>query len=126
MTKDLNKGITSIQYNILDLSYQVTIKGNTMEYDYDAMGTKLKEKDITISGTTQTDYCGNLIYNNMTPTILLTGYVTLSDNKYHFYYKDHEGNNRVVANQSNTVEQVNNHYPFGLSYKNDAITNANK
>jgi len=64
----------------------------------------------------------------MTPTILLTdnGYVTLSDNKYHFYYKDHEGNNRVVADQSNTVEQVNNYYPFGLSYKNDANTNVNR
>jgi len=92
------------------------------------MGTKLREKDITSSGTTQTDYCGNVIYNNMTPTILLTdnGYVTLSDSKYHFYYKDHEGNNRVVADQSNTVEQVNNYYPFGLSYKNDAITNVNR
>jgi len=92
------------------------------------MGTKLREKDIASSGTIQTDYCGNVIYNNMTPTILLTdnGYVTLSDNKYHFYYKDHEGNNRVVANQLNPVEQVNNYYPFGLSYKNDAITNANK
>jgi len=65
----------------------------------------LGEKDVTSSGTTRTDYFGNVIYNNMAPTLLLTdnGYVTLSDNKYHFYYKDHEGNNRVVADQSNTV-----------------------
>ena len=128
MTEDLNKGITNIQYNLLDLPYQIIINGNTLEYDYDAMGTKLREKDITSNSTTQTDYCGNLVYESGTPTILLTdnGYVTLSDSKYHFYYKDHEGNNRVIADQSNTVEQVNNYYPFGLSYNNDASTNANK
>jgi|WetSurMetagenome_2_1015567.scaffolds.fasta_scaffold73248_2 RHS repeat-associated protein len=92
------------------------------------MGAKLREKDITCSGTTRTDYCGNVIYESGTPTIMLTdnGYVTLSDNKYHFCYKDHEGNNRVVADQSNTIEQVNNYYPFGLSYKNDASTSGNK
>jgi RHS repeat-associated protein len=92
------------------------------------MGTKLREKDITGSGTTRTDYCGNVIYENGALTKLLTdnGYVTLSDNKYHFYFKDHEGNNRVVADQSNTVEQVNNYYPFGLLYRNDASTSANK
>jgi RHS repeat-associated protein len=128
MTEDLNKGITNITYNLLDLPYLISINGNTIEYDYDAMGTKLRGKDITSSGTTRTDYCGNVIYENGTPTRLLTdsGYITLSDSKYHFYYKDHEGNNRVVVDQSNTVEQVNNYYPFGLSYNNDASTSANK
>ena len=128
MTEDLNKGITNVTYNLLDLPYLISINGNTIEYDYDAIGMKLREKDITGSVTTRTDYCGNVIYENGTPIKLLTdnGYITLSDSKYHFYYKDHEGNNRVVADQSNTVEQVNNYYPFGLSYKNDANTSANK
>ena len=31
----------------------------------------------------------------------------------HYYLKDHEGNVRVVADQSGTVEQVNHYYPFG-------------
>ena len=47
--------------------------------------------------------------------VLLTdeGYVTLSDSKYHYYLKDHQGNNRVVINQSGTVEETNHYYPFG-------------
>ncbi len=31
----------------------------------------------------------------------------------HYYLKDHEGNVRVVADQSGTVEQVNHYYAFG-------------
>ena len=37
----------------------------------------------------------------------------LSDSKYHYYLKDHQGNNRVVINQSGTVEETNHYYPFG-------------
>jgi RHS repeat-associated protein len=42
-------------------------------------------------------------------------YITISGTtpKYHYYLRDHEGNNRVVLNQSGTVEQVNHYYPFG-------------
>ena len=32
---------------------------------------------------------------------------------YHYYLKDHLGNNRVVVKQDGTVEQVNHYYPFG-------------
>ena len=47
--------------------------------------------------------------------MLLTeeGYVTLADNKYHYYLKDHQGNNRVVISQSGMVEETNHYYPFG-------------
>ena len=37
----------------------------------------------------------------------------MSDNKYHYYLKDHQGNNRVVINQSGSVEETNHYYPFG-------------
>uniref|UniRef100_UPI001FCAD940 RHS repeat-associated core domain-containing protein n=1 Tax=Bacteroides rodentium TaxID=691816 RepID=UPI001FCAD940 len=37
----------------------------------------------------------------------------LSDSKYHYYLKDHQGNNRVVINQSGSVEETNHYYPFG-------------
>ena len=43
--------------------------------------------------------------------LLDEGYVTLSDGKYHYYL--HQGNNRVVINQSGTVEETNHYYPFG-------------
>ena len=32
---------------------------------------------------------------------------------YHYYLRDHQGNNRVVADQYGTVEEVNHYYPYG-------------
>ena len=116
LTKDLNKGITNISYNCLNLPSVVTFSdGSTITYTYGADGTKLKTVHKTGSTTTTTDYCGNVVYENGVQKLLLTdeGYVTLSDNKYHYYLKDHQGNNRVVINQSGTVEETNHYYPFG-------------
>ena len=116
LTKDLNKGITNISYNCLNLPSVVTFSdGSTITYTYAAGGTKLKTVHKTGSTTTTTDYCGNVVYENGVQKLLLTdeGYVTLSDSKYHYYLKDHQGNNRVVINQSGTVEETNHYYPFG-------------
>ena len=116
LTKDLNKGITDIQYNCLNLPSVVTFSdGSTITYTYAADGTKLKTVHKIGGTTTTTDYCGNVIYENGVQKLLLTeeGYVTLSDSKYHYYLKDHQGNNRVVINQSGTVEEANHYYPFG-------------
>ena len=116
LTKDLNKGITDIQYNCLNLPSQVTFSdGSTITYTYAADGTKLKTAHKMGNVTLTADYCGNVIYENGVQKLLLTeeGYVTLSDSKYHYYLKDHQGNNRVVINQSGTVEETSHYYPFG-------------
>ena len=116
LTKDLNKGISNISYNCLNLPSTVTFSdGSRISHTYGADGTKLKTVHKTGSTTTTTDYCGNVVYENGVQKLLLTeeGYVTLSDGKYHYYLKDHQGNNRVVINQSGTVEEANHYYPFG-------------
>ncbi|CAK7014419.1 MAG: hypothetical protein BACD_01117 [Bacteroides rodentium] len=116
LTKDLNKGISNISYNCLNLPSVVTFSdGSTITYTYAADGTKLKTVHKIGGTTTTTDYCGNVIYENGVQKLLLTeeGYVTLDDNKYHYYLKDHQGNNRVVINQSGSVEETNHYYPFG-------------
>ena len=65
LTKDLNKGISNISYNSLNLPQVVTFSnGNTITYLYTADGRKLRTVYV-ISGTaTTTDYCGNVIYEN--------------------------------------------------------------
>ena len=116
LTKDLNKGISNISYNCLNLPSAVTFSdGSTIVYTYAADGAKLKTVHKIGGTTTTTDYCGNVVYENGVQKLLLTeeGYVTLSDGKYHYYLKDHQGNNRVVINQSGTVEEANHYYPFG-------------
>ncbi len=113
LTKDLNKGISGITYNFLNLPNVVTFSdGSTITYTYGADGTKLRTVHKIGSTTTTTDYCGNVVYENGVQKLLLTeeGYVTLSDSKYHYYLKDHQGNNRVVISQSGTVEETNHYY----------------
>ena len=116
LTKDLNKNISNIQYNFLNLPSKVTFTdGSTIEYTYAADGTKLRTKHVINGTTTTTDYCGNVIYENGVQKLLLTeaGYLTLADSKYHYYLQDHQGNNRVVIDQNGTVKEVNHYYPFG-------------
>lgn len=124
LTKDLNKGI-DIQYNVLNLPDKVTFSdGSTISYLYGANGVKLRTIHKIGSTNTTTDYCGNVIYENGVAKRLLTeeGYVSLSDRKYHYYLKDHQGNNRVVTNQDGEVEEASYYYPFGgifLSTRSD-------
>ena len=117
LTKDLNKGITNISYNCLNLPSVVTFSdGSTITYTYAADGTKLKTVHKIGTTVTTTDYCGNVVYENGVQKLLLTeeGYVNLTGTQqYHYYLKDHQGNNRVVINQSGAVEETNHYYPFG-------------
>lgn len=116
LTKDLNKKVTDIQYNCLNLPCRIEFEdGNITSYLYAADGTKLRTTHIIGNDTTVTDYCDNVIYENGIAKMLSTetGYVSLTDGKYHYYLKDHQGNNRVVADENGKVEERNDYYPFG-------------
>ena len=118
MTKDLNKGISSIQYNLLNLPSRITYSdGRMADYVYSATGTKLSVTYTNGGSIKNNQYCGNMLYENGTLKQILIdgGYITFNGStlQYHFYLKDHLGNNRVVVNASGTVEQVNHYYPFG-------------
>ena len=121
LTKDLNKRITNIQYNYLNLPDRIEFEGgSSISYLYDAAGKKLRAVHTIAGNTTTTDYCGSVIFENGTPKTVLTeaGFVSLNDNKYHYYLQDHQGNNRVVADQNGNVEEVNHYYPFGGVFAN--------
>ena len=118
LTKDLNKNITDIQYNSLNLPSIVTFSdGSTITYTYTYDGKKLRTVHVIGSTTTTTDYCGNVIYENGTAKRLLTdeGYVDLTTTTptYYYYLTDHQGNNRAVVNSSGIVQETNHYYPFG-------------
>ena len=72
--------------------------------------------------STTTDYVNGYIFTNNGLSMAQTGngYFTLSstgDPTYHFYLKDHQGNNRVVVSQSGSVEQTNHYYPYGALFE---------
>ena len=119
LTKDLNKNILDIQYNFLNLPRRITFgDGSNISYSYDATGKKLRTVHQAGDTNTTTDYCGNVIYENGIAKTLLVegGYVSFSDNKYHYYIQDHQGNNRVVADENGNIEEVNHYYPFGGTF----------
>ncbi|WP_270439471.1 RHS repeat domain-containing protein [Bacteroides bouchesdurhonensis] len=125
LIKDLNKNISNIQYNLLNLPSQVILAGsNSIDYEYGADGTKLRTVHKTGSTTLTTDYCGNAIYENGVLKMLLNeaGYVSFPDKKFHFYLKDHQGNTRVVADKDGNVEETNAYYPFGGNFTSAANT----
>ena len=119
LTKDLNKNIADIRYNFLNLPICFSFNtGGFLQHGYTADGVRrrtiYKELDGPTSPVT-TVYCGNVIYENNVPRLLLheEGYVTLDDNSYHYYVKDHQGNNCLVVDSSGAVEEANHYYPFG-------------
>ena len=116
MTVDASKGITSITWNILSQPQTVTFSdGSTISYKYAADGTKLQEVKTGPSNTATTDYTGTLVKENGTNSRLLfgNGYVSLTDNAYHFFITDHLGSVRVVASSTGTAEEYNHYYPLG-------------
>ena len=123
LTKDLNKKISNIQYNYLNLPSRIQFEdGSTIDNLYGADGTKLRTIHHLGGTTTVTDYCGNVIYENGSPKTILTevGFISLNDNKYHYYLQDHQGNNRLVVDQNGTIEEVNHYYPFGGIFESTA------
>ena len=128
LISDANKGITQILYNHLNRPSRIAmVKGSstsTIDYVYSASGAKLRvihRPNVMSPLSTTTDYINGYIFTNNSLSMAQTdnGYYTLSstgDPTYHFYLKDHLGNNRVVVSQSGSVEQINHYYPYGALF----------
>ena len=122
LTQDSNKGICNIAWNSLNLPNVVTFEdGSTVTYLYAADGTKLRTLHNINGATTQKDYCGSVIYENGAAKLWQTeaGYISMNDSKYHYYLQDHQGNNRVVVNETGATEEVNHYYAFGGLFSSD-------
>lgn len=129
LTKDLNKKITDIQYNCLNLPQTIEfVDGSTVSYLYRADGRKLQVTHKNENSVNVTDYCGNAVYENGSLKKILTegeGYISLSGSTpvYNYYLKDHMGNIRIVYDQNREVKDVNHYYPFGGLIASSANSN---
>lgn len=141
MVQDMNKGISSITYDSNNLPRQIKFAdGRTATYTYDAAGNKLSvvynltamtsalpqmsmmqsanaASANATNGQKTVYYCGNVIYDdNETVVMNDIGYALYDKNgalSFHYYLKDHLGDNRVVMNENGTIEQINDYYPTG-------------
>ncbi|MGN7787295.1 DUF6443 domain-containing protein [Niabella sp. 22666] len=123
LTQDLNKGINSISYNILNLPQTITVTNKgTITYLYDAAGNKLSK---TVNETGQvaktTQYLGGMIFENNVLQHVATeeGRVRLSSGqwRYDYFLKDHLGNVRVMLSDNGDPLEETHYYPFGLTQK---------
>jgi RHS repeat-associated protein len=117
LKKDLNRGMSLIEYNLLKLPSRVTYSNGTIvTYQYDTAGNKLK---MSVSGGEVRDYVGPFQY--LTPAggsralfNLLTdeGRYTPASG-YEYFNRDHLGNVRVVIGNGG-VTQYTDYDPWGL------------
>ena len=141
MVRDLNKCISSISYDLNNQPRKIEYSdGRNASYVYDAEGNKLsvsynltamssaqpqmpvmQSSDVASAnvsnGQKTIDYCGNIIYDGDETMILNDVGYALCDKdhtlSFHYYLKDHLGNNRVVVSEDGEIEQVNDYYPTG-------------
>ena len=109
--------------------YSYDAKGNkhSVLYTLTAMTNALPQMPVmqsadaasanAVNGQKVINYCGNIIYDG-DETIVLNdvGYVKYDKGgnlSFHYYLKDHLGDNRVVMSESGAIEQINDYYPTG-------------
>ncbi|WP_221659855.1 DUF6443 domain-containing protein [Bacteroides salyersiae] len=140
--KDLNRNITNIDYNLLNLPNSITFEnGSNICYRYDADGVKHRADYTTVFNEVlvpigfpspassaslsiqhHTDYCDNLIYeDNVLKKIRIDGgYInynpSTNNGEYCYYIQDHIGNNRVILSETRGVIQYADYYPYGIPF----------
>ena len=117
MRKDLNKGILSIEYNVLNLPEKIVFAdGKEIKYVYSASGEKLQN---IVNGKTLT-YCGGFVYENGILQYILNSegryVVSGSSGAYEYNLTDHLGNVRAVVDGAGAIKQKSNYYPFGMTF----------
>ena len=133
LIQDLNKGISEIKYNYLNLPTEVIWNSSKrIQYAYDANGVKLRKVVTDGTRVTTTDYLGGFQYKNNDLQFFPTseGYVNVVTNKvsggrtynYVYNYTDHLGNVRLSYAWDDTENKLkileeNHYYPFGLKHK---------
>lgn len=138
MVRDLNKCISydlnnqprKIEYNDgRNASYVYDAEGNKLSVSYNLTAMSSAQPQMPVmqssdvasanvsNGQKAIEYCGNIIYDGDETMILNdVGYALYNkDNNlsFHYYLKDHLGNNRVVVSEDGKIEQVNDYYPTG-------------
>lgn len=109
LIKDLNKGISNIEYDVLGNLKCITFSnGFKTKYVYDAAGNKLRTTHES-AVTNTTDYVGNFVFEDgkLSKYLFDGGYCSFDQNQnpvFHYCEKDHLGSVRMVVNENGTIE----------------------
>jgi RHS repeat-associated protein len=133
ITKDVNKNITTIAYNHLNLPTKISFaSGENIVYIYNAVGQKMQKimysKTAGQNDIRTTDYLGEFQYESLISPVqgsfaskllffpTVEGYVepVAGSYKYVYQYKDHLGDVRLSYDKNLIIQEENNYYAFGL------------
>ena len=118
--------------------YSITLKTPLVIPSSQLMEKKFTDGELEpLSQTMQRSYNGEYVYEyssqikklELVRLGLPNGYISFpaSNHVYHFYVKDHLGNNRYVINaDTKKVEQTSDYYPFGSLYNENSNENAQR
>ncbi|MEM7370471.1 MAG: DUF6443 domain-containing protein [Bacteroidota bacterium] len=130
LIEDKNKGIT-VEYNHFNKPIRVVVSPTqTIEYIYDAAGTKLRQTILDGGNTTTKEYLTAFHYTDQVMEFFQQAegrVVPLGSGsyRYEYYHKDHLGNTRLSFSDLNgdgnvdpltEVLQVDQYYPFGIRH----------
>lgn len=104
LVQDLNKGISSILYNRLNLTERITMSsGAYVKYVYDAAGSKLAEELYNTSGALvkRIDYVGPFVYENNVIQFIMHDEgralpIDATNWEYQYTVRDHLGSSRMM------------------------------
>ncbi len=139
-TIDLNRRVTAVGYDTNNRPRLIEFEGgSSTAYLYDAAGVKRRtvhrvaterpsvpgaEPQEPELSMTRTDYCGDIIYEDslLSRINFDGGYLSFTNNAgerldrpaYHFYHRDHLGNNRMDLGENGSVWQICHYYPYGM------------
>ena len=132
LIKDLNKSITSISYNNLNLVEQVVFSsGKVIKFKYDALRNKLSKTVVDGAFETTTYYLDGFQYlgNSLQFFNNAEGYAIHDNGNFLYVYNftDHLGNNRLsycdVNNDSyienSEIQSIIDFYPYGMSHSGE-------
>lgn len=136
MTSDKSKGITSIEYNYLNLPTKVEFgsSNNRIEWTYTVSGVKLEKRVYTSGNLTLTqNYVSRFVYKNGILDFFSTetGRIKRKSNgilRYEYTLADHLGNARVTftdddANGSAETLEYSAYYAFGMRIEGLSTSN---
>ena len=129
LVKDLNKGFSNIEYDVLGNMKCITFSnGFKTKYIYDAAGNKLRTTHES-AVTNTTDYVGNFVFEDgkLSKYLFDGGYCSFDQNQNPVFHNDYEGTSGAAAAYHELLEQNElQKYGFPTDVTSESVVKAHE
>ena len=129
LVKDLNKGISNVEYDVLGNLKCITFSNVfKTKYVYDAAGNKLRTTHES-AVTNTTDYVGNFVFEDgkLSKYLFDGGYCSFDQNQNPVFHNDYEGTSGAAAAYHELLEQNElQKYGFPTDVTSESVVKAHE